>query len=248
MGTTPTAIPHKAACCRRSMRCRATPSSATAPSAGCWPPSSCAIATASPMRSATPASPSRAPCASSPDDRGTPMRILYQLTSPMQHTLGAGEMARRQLILAAHAAAGTEVAVEPTDSGPAAIESARDAGLIVPELIRLGPRAEQRGFAALIIGCYSDPGLDALRELVAIPVVGPGAAALHLAAQLGTRIGILTPRDRGLGRVAARLHEHGLSAGRHPTARRRGWGPRRQSRDRGTQDGGGVGGDGPGAQ
>ncbi|HJZ30893.1 MAG TPA: aspartate/glutamate racemase family protein [Hyphomicrobiaceae bacterium] len=139
------------------------------------------------------------------------MRILYQLTSPMQHTLGAGEIARRQLILAAHAAAGTEVAVEPTDSGPAAIESARDAGLIVPELIRLGPRAEQRGFAALIIGCYSDPGLDALRELVAIPVVGPGAAALHLAAQLGTRIGILTPRDRGLGRVAARLRALGLA-------------------------------------
>ena len=139
------------------------------------------------------------------------MRILYQLTSPMHKTLGAAEVARRQQILAQHAAAGTEVAAEPTDSGPAAIESAADAGLIVPELMRLGPRAEQRGYNALIIGCYSDPGLEALRELLTIPVVGPGAAALHLAAQLGTRIGILTPSGRGLGRVAARLRALGLA-------------------------------------
>ena len=39
-------------------------------------------------------------------------------------------------------------------------------------------------------GCFSDPGLEALRELTSIPVVGPGAAALHLAAQLGTRMTI----------------------------------------------------------
>ena len=41
--------------------------------------------------------------------------------------------------------------------------------------------------------------------MLTIPVIGPGAASLHLAAQLGTRISVLTPSGRGYGRVAARL-------------------------------------------
>jgi allantoin racemase len=139
------------------------------------------------------------------------MRILYQLTSPMDKTVGPQEVARRQGVLQEQAAAGTEVTAEPTAKGPAAIESAHDAGLVVPELIRLAPLAERRGYHALIIGCYSDPGLDALRELVTIPVIGPGAASLHLAAQLGTRIGVLTPSGRGYGRIAARLRGLGIA-------------------------------------
>jgi allantoin racemase len=139
------------------------------------------------------------------------MRILYQLTSPMDKTIGPQEVARRQGVLQESAATGTEVAAEPTAKGPAAIESAHDAGIVVPELIRLAPLAEKRGFDAIIIGCYSDPGLDALRELLAIPVIGPGAASLHLAAQLGTRLSVLTPSGRGYGRVAARLRGLGIA-------------------------------------
>jgi allantoin racemase len=139
------------------------------------------------------------------------MRILYQLTSPMDRTIGPHEIERRRQVLQGSAAGATEVAVEPTATGPAAIESAHDAAIVVPELIRLAPLAEQRGYAAIIIGCYSDPGIDALRELVKIPVIGPGGASLHLAAQLGTRLSILTPAGRGFGRVAARLRALGLA-------------------------------------
>ena len=140
------------------------------------------------------------------------MRILYQLTSPMHKTIGTAEVARRQAVLQGNAAVGSEVIAEPTATGPAAIESSHDAALVVPELIRLGPLAQQRGFEALIIGCYSDPGLDALRELLTIPVIGPGAASLHLAAQLGTRLSVLTPSGRGYGRMAQRLRALGLGA------------------------------------
>ena len=139
------------------------------------------------------------------------MRILYQLTSPMDKTIGPAEVARRAKVLQGYAGAGVEVAAEPTAHGPASIESAHDAGLVVPELIRLGPAAEKRGYGAIIIGCYSDPGLDALREMLTIPVVGPGAASLHLAAQIGTRIAVLTPTGRGFGRVAARLRAMALA-------------------------------------
>jgi allantoin racemase len=131
------------------------------------------------------------------------VRVLYQLTSPMDRTIGPQEVERRRGVLQSYAAAGTEVAVEPTARGPAAIESAHDAALVIPEMIRLAPLAEERGFDAIIVGCYSDPGLDALREMLRIPVIGPGVASLHVAAQLGTRVSLLTPAGRGLGRVAA---------------------------------------------
>jgi allantoin racemase len=133
------------------------------------------------------------------------VRVLYQLTSPMDRTIGPQEVERRRGVLQSYAAAGTEVAVEPTARGPAAIESAHDAALVIPEMIRLAPLAEERGFDAIIVGCYSDPGLDALREMLRIPVIGPGVASLHVAAQLGTRVSLLTPAGRGLGRVAARM-------------------------------------------
>ena len=138
------------------------------------------------------------------------MRIVYQLTSPMDKTIGPQEVLRRQSVLRDYAAKGSEVVAEPTATGPASIESARDAAIVVPELMRLAPLAEERGFDAMIIGCFSDPGIDALRELLRMPVVGPGAASLHLAAQLGTRISVLTPAGRGLGRVAARMRGLGL--------------------------------------
>jgi allantoin racemase len=139
------------------------------------------------------------------------MRILYQLTSPMHRTIGTQEIERRRGVLQAYAAGGTEVLVEPTATGPAAIESATDAAMVVPELLRLAPDAERRGVAAIVVGCFSDPGLEAIRETVTIPVIGPGAAAFHLAAQLGTRMSLLTPAGRGFGRGAARLRGFGLS-------------------------------------
>lgn len=139
------------------------------------------------------------------------MRILYQLTSPMDKTIGPQEVARRRAVLQDYAAAGTEVAVEPTARGPAAIESAYDAAVVVPELLRLAPAAEARGFEALIIGCFSDPGIEPLRETRTLAIVGPGAAAFHLAAQLGTRLSLLTPAGRGFGRVAARLRALALA-------------------------------------
>jgi allantoin racemase len=140
------------------------------------------------------------------------MRILYQLTSPMEKTvLGPAEVGRRREFLRARAAPGVEVEVWSLADGPASIESAVEAALVVPELMRKVVQARSEGFDAVIVGCFSDPGLDALRELVDIPVIGPGSSAVHLAAQLGTRFSIISPLGSGGGRVAARLRALGLA-------------------------------------
>ena len=140
------------------------------------------------------------------------MRILYQLTSPMEKTvLGAEEVARRRDFLRRRAALGVEIEVRSLCDGPASIESAWEASLVVPALCEAVVRAQAEGLSAVIVGCFNDPGLDALRELTSIPVVGSGAAALHLAAQLGTRFTIVSPLDEAPGRGHERLRTLALA-------------------------------------
>lgn len=139
------------------------------------------------------------------------MRILYQLTSPMHRTMGHGEIARRREFLAASASLGCEVEVQPIEEGPPTIEGPVDAALVVPELLRLAPGWARDGYDGVVIGCFSDPGLAAVQSLTQVPVIGPGAAAMHLAAQIGSRFSILSPSGREEGRVRSRLRALGLA-------------------------------------
>jgi allantoin racemase len=71
--------------------------------------------------------------------------------------------------------------------------------------------AEAEGASAGIIGCFSDPALDAIRETVNMPVVGPGQSAIALAIQLGESYSILSPLDSGAKRARPRLRGQGLT-------------------------------------
>jgi Asp/Glu/hydantoin racemase len=51
-------------------------------------------------------------------------------------------------------------------------------------------------FDAVVLACFGDPGLDGLREICPVPVVGMADASLMVAAQLGARIGIVTGGER----------------------------------------------------
>ncbi len=87
---------------------------------------------------------------------------------------------------------GTELTVVNPPHGPVSIESAYDEALAVPPMLALIKQAELDGYDAVVIACFSDPGLHAARELVSIPVLGIQEAALHAAAQLGFRFTITT--------------------------------------------------------
>jgi len=55
--------------------------------------------------------------------------------------------------------------------------------------------AERQGYDAVIVNCFGDPGVNAARHVVRIPVIGPGEATLHVASMLGRCISILSPGD-----------------------------------------------------
>lgn len=79
-----------------------------------------------------------------------------------------------------------------TRHGANILDSLYEATLADNWVLEAGARAEEEGYAAVCINSMSDSGLNALRSRLTIPVVGPGRASFHLAADLGKRFSVLT--------------------------------------------------------
>lgn len=56
--------------------------------------------------------------------------------------------------------------------------------------------AEGQGADAIVLACFGDPGLGALKEVAGVPVVGMAEASCHAAAMLGRRFAIVTGGHR----------------------------------------------------
>lgn len=124
------------------------------------------------------------------------MRISYLIPGPMGRTdKGKAEMERRRGLLVEYAAPETEIGVEDVPSGPASIESMYEEYLSIPATVERALELEQDGWDAIVLGCYGDPGLDAFRELLSIPIIGPGEATALVAASLGHRFSVITVTD-----------------------------------------------------
>jgi allantoin racemase len=104
----------------------------------------------------------------------------------------------------------TELKVVCSEYGPITIESAYDEALAQPATLERVQQANDEGYDAVILACFSDPGLDAAKEISEIPVIGIEEATMHVAAMLGHKFSITTS---GYNRVPTReLHarERGL--------------------------------------
>jgi len=88
----------------------------------------------------------------------------------------------------------TELTVVCAESGPETIESAYDEAHAIPPTLELVKRANEERYDAIILACFSDPGLDAAKEISEIPVIGIEEVTLHIAAMLGAKFTVLTPR------------------------------------------------------
>jgi allantoin racemase len=96
------------------------------------------------------------------------------------------------------------------DTGPETIESAYDEAYAVPPTLELVKRANQEGYDAVILACFSDPGLYAAREISTIPIIGIEESSFHVAAMLGARFSIMTPRKARIPAKREEVHIRGL--------------------------------------
>lgn len=74
--------------------------------------------------------------------------------------------------------------------GPPGIESQIQADLTIAPMLALASRLESQALG-YVIACFGDPGLHALRDQTALPVVGIQEAAVASALTLGQRFGVI---------------------------------------------------------
>lgn len=123
------------------------------------------------------------------------MKLQYILPGVMSGSqFGTAEIARRTAFLERWVGSETSIAMVEVPTGRATVESACDELLGAAACCDAIRAAESSGVDGVIVGCFGDPGLYALRELTTRTIiVGPGSCSLHWAGVLGDRFGVITP-------------------------------------------------------
>lgn len=116
----------------------------------------------------------------------------------------------REKMLSAYAWPGTDISVDCIDGGPESIESSYDEVLACPYIVDKAIKAEKDGYEAIIIYCGSDPAVSAVREVVKIPVIGPGKISKLIASDLGYKFSVLTVLDSCVVRDREAVYEKGF--------------------------------------
>jgi allantoin racemase len=144
------------------------------------------------------------------------MKLLYLVPG---EGLDEKELERRTQVLRENAFTGTEVNYVYCKNGVASIESNYEDSLVAPTVIQAAIQAEKDGYDGILIGCAGDPGLYGAREMVNIPVVGPGENAVHLATMLGNRFSVVAITDSCVPRHVHLVRRAGIACDRLASVR-----------------------------
>ncbi|MDX2216451.1 MAG: aspartate/glutamate racemase family protein [Oculatellaceae cyanobacterium bins.114] len=112
-------------------------------------------------------------------------------------------------IATAHAAPATEVITTCPTQGPASIESYYDEYLAIPGVLA-EVQKDEADFDGFVLACWGDPGVDAVREVTAKPVVGIAEASMYAANAIAPRWSVVTTLQRSHHMVEAIVTKTGL--------------------------------------
>jgi len=102
--------------------------------------------------------------------------------------------------------------------GPEAIQSEYDEATAAPHVLKEVATIGPEDYDAIIIYCFSDPGLAGAREISTIPVLGIGESSQLFTMGLADRCGIITTLEQSVARIRRKLCARGIS-GRFPSIR-----------------------------
>ena len=120
-------------------------------------------------------------------------------------------MDAREVMLKAALSSDAEVSVDCIKRGPDELDCNTDEAFAAAEMVKESIRAEKEGYDAIVIYCFSDVGIDAIRENVSIPVIGPGEVSLAAAHMLCNRFTVLTSESSNIPRTYRRLMRNGMA-------------------------------------
>ena len=102
----------------------------------------------------------------------------------------------------------TTLVATTSQSGPPSIEGYHDVAMCLPGLLAEARR--HRDADAIVVACFDDTGVDALRCTVDVPVIGIGEAGYHAAAMLSHRFSVVTTLSRSVAGIRDNLLRYGL--------------------------------------
>lgn len=117
----------------------------------------------------------------------------------------------REAMLAKLLSPEVEISVDCIKKGPDELDCNTDEAFAAGEIVRECIKAEKEGFDAIVIYCFSDVGIDAVRENVSIPVIGPGETTLAIANMLFNRFSVITTESSNIARTYRRLMRNGIA-------------------------------------
>jgi len=137
---------------------------------------------------------------------------MHRVLVLVPFAFGEGGLANREAQMAA-VELGPEIAFEyrGVKAGPALFDSYHDWALAEVALFDAGKTAQEEGYDAVCIDTMSDSGMNPLRSVLDIPVIGPGRASYLTALLLGNRFSVLTQWDPWIGLYKKGLAEYGLA-------------------------------------
>ncbi|WP_282128082.1 aspartate/glutamate racemase family protein [Roseobacter litoralis] len=103
----------------------------------------------------------------------------------------------------------TEIVATNSQSGPASIQGFLDVATCVPGLLE--EIARHPDVDAIVIACFDDTGLDAVRTQVSVPVLGIGEAAYHAASMIANKFSVITTLSRSVPGLENNLMKYGLA-------------------------------------
>lgn len=118
---------------------------------------------------------------------------------------------QREIMLSKAISADAVISVDCIKRGPDELDCNTDEAFAAAELVKESIKAEKEGFDAIVIYCFSDVGLDAVRENVSIPVIGPGETTLSVASMLCNRFTVITTESVNIPRTYRRLMRNGIA-------------------------------------
>ena len=108
------------------------------------------------------------------------------------------------------AATAHRIACDRIEASLEGIESDADVAFVAP---LVAERAARTGADALVVACFSDPGIEEARAAAGcIPVIGIAEAAYYAALQLAPRFGVVSLAMPSVVRHAAHIDRLGLTA------------------------------------
>jgi allantoin racemase len=117
----------------------------------------------------------------------------------------------REVMLSKALSPDAEISVDCIKKGPDELDCNTDEAFAAAELVKECIKAEKDGFDAIVVYCFSDVGIDAIRENVKIPVIGPGETTLSVANMLCNRFTVITTESINIPRTYRRLMRNGIA-------------------------------------